>query len=205
MFNQNGVCQCLHEIDNNLPRTKFCTVPCKEQREMWKTLPAPDVLQHKVKIAKYELNNDNSFTLTGYDEFTINYLNGLKAHRLRIVVNGRLTINKEIAILSPNQGYKNIILEAISNYRKGIYLNDSPVAKPLRMSALTGIYKKSIINDLKNKLLAIHVEKCRDTLTKYDLIGEPKLVNTKKGFMTHILDIDLFKLIFNKTYGKSKT
>lgn len=26
-------CQCLYEIENNLPRTKFCMVPCKAQRE----------------------------------------------------------------------------------------------------------------------------------------------------------------------------
>lgn len=25
-------CQCLHEIENNLPRTKFCFIPCAAQR-----------------------------------------------------------------------------------------------------------------------------------------------------------------------------
>ena len=25
-------CQCLYEIDNKLPRTKFCMVPCADQR-----------------------------------------------------------------------------------------------------------------------------------------------------------------------------
>jgi hypothetical protein len=158
-----------------------------------------DALEHVVKIAKYRLDNDNRFTLTGYDEFTINYLNGLKAHRLRVVVNGRLTTKKEIALLSPNQGYKAIILEAISNYRKGLFLNDSPIKKPLKMSALSGIYKKSVIIVLKNSLLSIHVENNRDTLTKYDLIGEPK--SPKKGLMAHMLDIDIFKTVFKKFYG----
>lgn len=30
------LCQCLYEIENNLPRTKFCMVPCKGQLEMRK-------------------------------------------------------------------------------------------------------------------------------------------------------------------------
>jgi hypothetical protein len=31
-------CQCLHEIHNKLPRTKFCMVPCKTQLEARKLL-----------------------------------------------------------------------------------------------------------------------------------------------------------------------
>jgi hypothetical protein len=26
------ICQCRHEIDNNLQRTKFCFIPCRAQR-----------------------------------------------------------------------------------------------------------------------------------------------------------------------------
>lgn len=28
----NPFCQCLHEIENKLPRTKFCFIACREQR-----------------------------------------------------------------------------------------------------------------------------------------------------------------------------
>ena len=27
-------CQCLYEIENKLPRTKFCFAPCSAQREI---------------------------------------------------------------------------------------------------------------------------------------------------------------------------
>jgi hypothetical protein len=27
-------CQCLHEIENNLPRTKFCFMACLDQRKI---------------------------------------------------------------------------------------------------------------------------------------------------------------------------
>lgn len=33
----NGHCQCLHEINNGLPRTKFCLIPCAAQKEMMQT------------------------------------------------------------------------------------------------------------------------------------------------------------------------
>ena len=26
-----AICQCLHEIENNLPHTKFCFIPCRAQ------------------------------------------------------------------------------------------------------------------------------------------------------------------------------
>lgn len=27
-------CQCLYEIENGMPRTKFCTTPCNGQKDM---------------------------------------------------------------------------------------------------------------------------------------------------------------------------
>lgn len=30
----NFACRCLHEIENDLPRTKFCFIPCRGQREI---------------------------------------------------------------------------------------------------------------------------------------------------------------------------
>lgn len=33
-----STCQCLYEIHNKLPRTKFCMMPCAEQREARKIL-----------------------------------------------------------------------------------------------------------------------------------------------------------------------
>ena len=32
--NRNFYCQCLHEIENGLPRTKFCFLPCHDQRQI---------------------------------------------------------------------------------------------------------------------------------------------------------------------------
>ena len=29
-------CQCIYEIENGMPRTKFCMVPCSGQKEMLK-------------------------------------------------------------------------------------------------------------------------------------------------------------------------
>lgn len=36
-------CQCRHEIDNNLKRTKFCLRPCLSQREWRKCLECDEL------------------------------------------------------------------------------------------------------------------------------------------------------------------
>ncbi len=169
-------CQCLYEIHNNLPRTIFCFMPCNAQKTERKKNRNPDLspIENKFKIANFRLNEDNSFTLTHYDEYLITYLSGSKAHNFRVVVNGRFTTKKEINIVNQRQGYKNILLEAVSNYKKGLFLNDNVVANTcsskITMAKLRVLYSKGVVNIVKNTLLAIHVEKERDTLTKFDLI-----------------------------------
>lgn len=60
-------CQCLYEIENNLPRTKFCFVPCHAQRMQLNQMKAMEntILEQKIekylggKVIKSKLNNED--------------------------------------------------------------------------------------------------------------------------------------------------
>lgn len=119
------------------------------------------------KIAKYRKEED-SFVKTGYDEYTITYLKGLKVHQLRIVVNGYLT-KQNINLISFKEGYKSKILEAIKEYYNSS--KDSTVVKKVTLSFISQYYSKTIVKNVKNYLITINKEESRDKLTEYGLIN----------------------------------
>lgn len=127
-------------------------------------------MENIFKIAKYE-KTEQGFDHIGYDEYRITYGKAQKVHQLRIIVNGQSTEHK-INLVDGCSGYKNVILSAISDYRNG-RLKSNPdhiVKKLITFSALSQIYSKAIIRNVKNHLLGINKEEKRDTLTKFQLI-----------------------------------
>ena len=78
-------------------------------------------METNFKIAKF-VRNDNSFEKTGYDEYSITYLKGVKVHELRVVVNGYLT-KQTINIIDFSSGYKNKILVGIKEYLENVKSN----------------------------------------------------------------------------------
>ena len=127
-------------------------------------------MENLFKVAKYE-NIGGEFKHIGYDEYRITYGKAQKVHQLRIIVNGQYTEHK-INLVDICNGYKNTILSAISDYKNGRLKNnpDHIVKKTITFSALSQIYSKAIIKNVKNHLLGINKEEKRDTLTKYELI-----------------------------------
>ena len=129
-----------------------------------------DTMEMVLKIAKYQ-KNENVFTHIGYDEYIITYCKASKVHLLRIIVNGQFT-EHTINLLDIHNSYKKVILSAISDYKNG-KLKSNPdhiVKKTISLSALSQIYSKTIIKNVKNHLLGINKEEKRDTLTKFELI-----------------------------------
>lgn len=127
-------------------------------------------MENLIKIAKYE-KTEQGFNHIGYDEYRITYGKTQKVHQLRIIVNGQSTEHK-INLIDGCSGYKNIILSAISDYKNG-RLKSNPneiVKKTISLSALSQIYSKTIIRNVKGYLLGITKEEKRDTLTKFELI-----------------------------------
>lgn len=127
-------------------------------------------MENIFKIAKYK-NTDGQFEHLGYDEYKITYGKAQKVHQLRIIVNGQYTEHK-INLVDGCSGYKNIILSAISDYKNGKLKSDPNqiVKKTITLSALSQIYSKAIIKNIKNYLLNISKEEKRDILTKFELI-----------------------------------
>ena len=99
--------------------------------------------------------------------FKVTYLKGSKPHLLKIVVNSNLT-KQSINILDHNQGYKDKILKAISEYVN----NDLKVEvkKRVKIEYLRSLYSKRVIKRIEAYLLPINKETSRDRLTKYNLI-----------------------------------
>lgn len=127
-------------------------------------------MENIVKIAKYE-KTEQGFNHIGYNEYRITYSKAQKVHQLRIIVNGQSTEHK-INLVDGCSGYKNNILSAISDY-KNSRLKSNPnhiVKKIVTLSALSQIYSKAIIRNVKKYLLGISKEEKRDTLTKFELI-----------------------------------
>jgi hypothetical protein len=121
------------------------------------------------KIARYTQENEK-FIKTGYDEYQVTYLKGLKPHNLRIVVNGYLT-REVINLVDSHSGYKNRILAAIKEYReRGIVFKGNPVVKKLTLIQLKALYAKSITHNVQTYLLPISKEESRDKLTEFGLI-----------------------------------
>jgi hypothetical protein len=127
-------------------------------------------MENIFKVAKYKII-DGKFEHMGYDEYRITYGKAQKVHQLRIIVNGQYTEHK-INLIDGCSGYKHIILSAISDYKNGKLKSkqNEIVKKTITLSALSQIYSKTIIRNVKNHLLGITKEEKRDTLTKFDLI-----------------------------------
>ncbi len=56
-------CRCLHEIENELPRTMFCLVPCRGQHEILSRRASNEWWKGLDDVAKKELS-ENFETLT---------------------------------------------------------------------------------------------------------------------------------------------
>lgn len=127
-------------------------------------------MENIFKIAKYE-NTGVEYKHMGYDEYIITYTKAHKVHQLRIIVNGQFT-EHTINLLDIHGSYKKVILSAISDYKNGKLKSnpDDIVKKTISLSALSQIYSKTIIRNVKNHLLGINKEEKRDTLTKFELI-----------------------------------
>jgi len=127
-------------------------------------------MENIFKVAKYQ-EIESGFTHIGYDEYVVTYCKSKKVHLLRIIVNGQFT-EHTINLIDGNSGYKNNILKAISDYKNG-RLKSNPdhiVKKSITFSAISQIYSKNIVNNVKNYLMGINKEERRDTLTKFELI-----------------------------------
>jgi hypothetical protein len=127
-------------------------------------------MENIFKVAKYE-KNEIGFNHIGYDEYVITYCKSKKVHLLRIVVNGQFT-EHTINLIDGSSGYKNVILNAISDYKNGRLKGDpnQVVKKTITFSEIVQIYSKPIVSNVKNYLLGIKKEERRDTLTKFELI-----------------------------------
>ena len=127
-------------------------------------------MENIFKVAKYQ-KTDTGFIHMGYDEYVITFCKSKKVHLLRIVVNGQFT-EHTINLVDGYSGYKNNILKSISDYKNGRLKSDPNhvVKKTISFGAITQIYSKTIVNNVKNYLMGINKEERRDTLTKFELI-----------------------------------
>jgi hypothetical protein len=121
------------------------------------------------KVAKYE-QTESGFNHLGYDEYCVTYIKGLKAHEIRIVVNGVLT-NQKINLVDPSIGYKSQILAAISDIKNNKINQTQLVSKFLKLANIKSIYGKNIIRNIEQYLIGINKEEKRDTLKLYELVS----------------------------------
>jgi hypothetical protein len=121
------------------------------------------------KVAKYE-QTQSGFNHLGYDEYCVTYIKGLKAHEIRIVVNGVLT-NQKINLVDPSIGYKAQILAAISDIKNNKINQTQLVSKFLKLANIKSIYSKNIIRNIEQYLIGINKEEKRDTLKIYELVS----------------------------------
>jgi len=121
------------------------------------------------KVAKYE-QSESGFNHLGYDEYCVTYIKGLKAHEIRIVVNGVLT-NQKINLVDPSIGYKSQILAAISDIKNNKIKQTQLVSKFLKLANIKSIYSKNIIRNIEQYLIGINKEEKRDTLKLYELVS----------------------------------
>lgn len=121
------------------------------------------------KVAKYE-QTESGFNHLGYDEYCVTYIKGLKAHEIRIVVNGVLT-NQKINLVDPSIGYKSQILAAISDIKNNKINQTQLVSKFLKLANIKSIYSKNIIRNIEEYLIGINKEEKRDTLKIYELVS----------------------------------
>lgn len=132
----------------------------------------------KLKFFKYEKFNKNSnlwkiddkFEIKYYDLYPVTYLKSKKVHRLRVVVNGIIT-NRLINIIdSRHTSYKDIILEAISDYKNDRIKDKTLTSKRLKLDFIKQIYNGKIVNNIQSHLLKVNKEENRDRLTQFQLI-----------------------------------
>jgi hypothetical protein len=121
------------------------------------------------KVAKYE-QTESGFNHLGYDEYCVTYIKGLKAHEIRIVVNGVLT-NQKINLVDSSIGYKSQILAAISDIKNNKINQTQLVSKFLKLANIKSIYSKNIIRNIEQYLIGINKEEKRDTLKLYELVS----------------------------------
>lgn len=128
-------------------------------------------METKFKVAKYQ-NADGGFVKTGYDEYNVTFLKGLKIHQLRIVVNGYIT-KQAVNVISFHTGYRDKILSAVSEYvRIGSKDTQPLVNKKITLDYLRLFYSKNVVKNIQNYLVNINKSDSRDELTKYQLIGD---------------------------------
>ena len=73
-------CQCLYEIENGMPRTKFCLVPCNGQKEMLieKRQPIEKIIENlEISIKENRYNKDMVQVLSGTLSVAQNLKKGL--------------------------------------------------------------------------------------------------------------------------------
>lgn len=73
-------CQCLYEIENGMPRTKFCFAPCSGQKEMLKDkkLPIEKIIEDlEISIKDNRYNKDMVQVLSGTLSVAQNLKKGL--------------------------------------------------------------------------------------------------------------------------------
>ena len=73
-------CQCLFEIENGIPRTKFCLVPCNNQKEMLreKRKPIDTIIEElEISIKDNRYNKDAVQVLSGTLSVAHDIKNGL--------------------------------------------------------------------------------------------------------------------------------
>lgn len=125
-------------------------------------------MKNNIKIAKYN-KTEEGFELTGYDEYIVTYLKSPKVHMLRVVVNGKIT-ERRINIVEFRQGYRDILLSAISDYKHDrIKDKNSIVRKFITLGTIQQFYSKLVIRNIQNNLINISKVENRDELTKYNL------------------------------------
>jgi hypothetical protein len=127
-------------------------------------------MKNIVKIAIYE-NNNGAFHHVKDDEYIITYRAGKKPHQLRIVVNSYLS-NNVINLVDNGKGYKNQILQAISDFKnRNIDLtNKVSPKKSISLEYINTFYSKLIVRNVMAYLIGISKENSRDKLTKFKLI-----------------------------------
>ncbi len=125
------------------------------------------LLTNTIKIPIWNKDKDGCFTINSFHDYIITYAKGVKKNELRIIVNGKLSKHK-INLLNPREGWKKVILTAISEEKNGL-IGDQIVKKMITHKFINQHYSAGIIHMINYYLLAIKKETTRDVLTKYNL------------------------------------
>lgn len=122
------------------------------------------------RIPVFEVQN-NSLVKTHDKIYVINFLPGSSYNRVRLVVDGKIAMTKELNVLDYNKSKKDLILAAIQYVSE----TDKPLNYPNPRKFLTiekckQMFAKIIVNAFQKNVLNIQTEQHRDVLEKYNLI-----------------------------------